>query len=162
MQLTVIRRWPQWCGLSTSLLQLLVTINAEMYSAGFQIREPNIKKHSFSNLFYKITWISQYQKGNTILGFHGAWDGGVLDDMQTIQTSHEIDNHTNTSSLNFYRPDASPMHNQQCQSTEGSNILMTHTQLFNSPLSGTTRVGRYQMKHSSTHTHQISFIKYQL
>ena len=60
--LTVIRRWSQWCGLSTSLVQLLVTINAEMYWAGFQITEPNIKKHSFSNLFYKITWISQYQK----------------------------------------------------------------------------------------------------
>ena len=29
----------------------------------------------------------------------------------------------------------------------------THTQPFNGLLSGTTRVGRYQKKHSSTHTH---------
>ena len=39
----------------------------------------------------------------------------------------------------------------------------THTQakLFNGPLSGTTRVGQYQKKHSPTHTHpdhQTSFI----
>ena len=29
----------------------------------------------------------------------------------------------------------------------------THTQPFNGPLSGTTRVGQYQKKHSPTHTH---------
>ena len=37
----------------------------------------------------------------------------------------------------------------------------THTQPFNSLLSGTTRVGRYQKKHSPTHTHpdhRTSFI----
>jgi len=36
-----------------------------------------------------------------------------------------------------------------------------HTLPFNGPLSGTTRVGRYQKKHSPTHTHpvhQTSFI----
>jgi len=31
--------------------------------------------------------------------------------------------------------------------------LHTHTQPFNGLLSGTTRVGRYQKKHSPTHTH---------
>ena len=39
----------------------------------------------------------------------------------------------------------------------------THTQLFNGPLSRTTQVGRYQKKHSPTHTHadhQTSFIKF--
>jgi len=39
----------------------------------------------------------------------------------------------------------------------------THTQPFNSPLSWTTRVGRYQKKHSPTHTHpdhQTSFINF--
>ena len=38
-----------------------------------------------------------------------------------------------------------------------------HTQPFNGPLSGTTRVGRYQKKHSPTHTHhdhQTSFINF--
>ena len=41
-----------------------------------------------------------------------------LDHMQTVCTSLQTDNHTNTSSLNFYKlnslPDAQP-----CQSTEG-------------------------------------------
>ena len=39
----------------------------------------------------------------------------------------------------------------------------THTHLFNSLLSGTTRVGRYQKKHSPTHTHtdhRTSFINF--
>jgi len=39
----------------------------------------------------------------------------------------------------------------------------THTQLFNGRLSGTTRVGRYQKKHSPTHTHpdhRTSFISF--
>jgi len=39
----------------------------------------------------------------------------------------------------------------------------THTQPFNGILSGTTRVGRYQKKHSPTHTHpdhQTSFINF--
>jgi len=39
----------------------------------------------------------------------------------------------------------------------------THTQPFNGPWSGTTRVGRYQKKHSPTHTHpdhQTSFINF--
>ena len=42
-----------------------------------------------------------------------------------------------------------------------SNNYDTHTQPFNSLLSGTTRVGRYQKKHSHTHTHpdhRTSFI----
>jgi len=52
--------------------------------------------------------------------------------------------------------------NQLCQSTEGiDNNCNTHTQPFNGLLSGTTRVGRYQKKHSPTHTHpddRTSFI----
>ena len=39
----------------------------------------------------------------------------------------------------------------------------THTQPFNGPLSGTTRVGQYQKKHSPTHTHpdhQTFFINF--
>jgi len=36
----------------------------------------------------------------------GFWD--AVDHMQTICTSLQTDNHTNTSSLNFYRPDALP------------------------------------------------------
>ena len=51
------------------------------------------------------------------------------------------------------------------QNNNKQNITHTHTQPFNSPLSGTTRVGRYQEKHSPTHTHpdhQISLINFLL
>jgi len=37
-----------------------------------------------------------------------GWQRHQLDHMQTICTSLQTDNHTNTSSLNFYRPDALP------------------------------------------------------
>ena len=60
------------------------------------------------------TWVS-YQKGKTSLDLNEARDGGVLGCsgisctiMQTICTSLQADNHTNTSSLNFYRPDTQP------------------------------------------------------
>jgi len=39
----------------------------------------------------------------------------------------------------------------------------THTQPFNGPMSGTTWIGRYQKKYSSTHTHpdqETSFISF--
>jgi len=39
--------------------------------------------------------------------------------LQTIHTSHQTDNHTNTSSLNFYSRMLFLTRNQQCQSTEG-------------------------------------------
>jgi len=59
------------------------------------------------------TWVSRYQKGKTSLDLIEARDDGVLgrqwhllDHMQTICTSLQTDIHTNTSSLNFYRPDA--------------------------------------------------------
>jgi len=53
--------------------------------------------------------------------------------MQTICTSLQTDNHTNTSSLNFYRPDALPV--QQCQNTEKVNrnqYEFTHFPCFES------------------------------
>jgi len=37
-----------------------------------------------------------------------GWQGHQLDRMQTICTLLQTDNHTNTSSLNFYRPHALP------------------------------------------------------
>jgi len=59
--------------------------------------------------------VSRYQKGKTSLDLNVARDDGVLgwqwhqlDHMQTICTSLQTDNHNNTSSLNFYRPDALP------------------------------------------------------
>ena len=68
------------------------------------------------------------------------WDDRhQLDHMQTTCTSLQTDNHTNTSSLNFYRSDALP-DAQPCQSTEG---IHTHTHPFNGPYSRTTRVSWY-------------------
>ena len=71
--------------------------------------------HSFSGLFSSSILFSRYQKGRTSLDLNKARDDGVwgwqfhqLDHMQTICTSLQTDNHTNTSSLNVYRPDALP------------------------------------------------------
>jgi len=78
--------------------------------------------HPFNGLFsrttwvsQRTTWVSQYQKGKTSVVLNEARYDGVLgqqwhqlDHMQTICTSLQTDNHTNTSSLNFYRQDALP------------------------------------------------------
>ena len=65
--------------------------------------------------FSRTTLVSQYQKGETSLDLNESRDDGVLgrqcrqwDHMQTICTSLQTDNHTNTSPLNVYRPDALP------------------------------------------------------
>jgi len=60
--------------------------------------------HTFNHcLFSTTTGVSRYQKGKTSLDLNGInWH--QLDHMQTICTSL----HTNTLSLNCYRPDALP------------------------------------------------------
>jgi len=62
--------------------------------------------------FSRTTW-GYKPKDKTILDLNEARDDGnlgcqrhQLDHMQTICTSLQTDNHTSTSSLNFYRPDA--------------------------------------------------------
>ena len=60
----------------------------------------------------RTTWASQYQKGEEsgfkwgkrLWGFGMQWH--QLDNMQAICTSLQTDNHTNTLSLNIFRPDA--------------------------------------------------------
>ena len=71
--------------------------------------------HPFNGLFSGTTWVSRYEKGKTSLDLNETTDDGVLgwqwhqlDHTGTICTSLQTDNHTNTSSLNFYRPDAFP------------------------------------------------------
>jgi len=68
----------------------------------------------FNGLFSRTTWVNRYQKGKTSLDLNKAradrvlgWQWHQLDHMQTICTSHWTDNQINTSSLNFYRLDAS-------------------------------------------------------
>jgi len=78
----------------------------------------NSHAHTHTRLttsFSRATWVSRYQKGKTSLDSNEAReDGGLgmqwhqLDRIQTICTSLQTDNHTNTLLLNFYRPDALP------------------------------------------------------
>jgi len=80
--------------------------------------------HPFNGLFSRTTWVSQYQKGKTGLDLNEARDDGVLGcsgiSWTICKNLHLApDNHIDTSSLNFYRPDVLPDANQQCQSTEG-------------------------------------------
>ena len=63
----------------------------------------------FNGLFSRTTWVGRCQRGNkTSLDLNEVRDDGVwgwqwhqLDHMQTICTSIQTDNHTNTSSLGF-------------------------------------------------------------
>ena len=60
-------------------------------------------------LFSRTTWVILYQKGKTSLDLNEArddrglwWQWNQLDHMQTISTSLQTDNHTNTSSLSLF------------------------------------------------------------
>jgi len=56
----------------------------------------------------------------------GFWDGSGISwtiIMQTICTSLQTDNHTNTSSLSFAGQILFLTPNQQCQSTEGTVVI---------------------------------------
>jgi len=57
-------------------------------------------------IFSRTTWVSRHQKDKPfwIIG----WQWHHLDHMQIICTSLQIDNHTSTWLLSFYRPDALP------------------------------------------------------
>ena len=64
---------------------------------------------------YGPAWVSRYRKDKISLDLNEArddrvwgWQWHQLDHMQTICTSLHTDNHINTSSLNFYRPDVLP------------------------------------------------------
>jgi len=46
-----------------------------------------------------------------------------LDHKQTICSSLQTDNHASMPSFNFYRPMLFLTPNQQCQSTEGKNVV---------------------------------------
>jgi len=70
--------------------------------------------HPFNDLFSKTTWVSRYQKGKTSLDLNQARDDGVLGCSGVSWTickqsaPRSRHNHTNTSSLIFYRLDALP------------------------------------------------------
>ena len=82
--------------------------------------------HVFIGFFSRTTWVSRYQKGNTSpdlnearegFGMAVASAGPYANNLHLTQT----DNHTNTSSLNFYRPDA--LHDAQPQ-RQSTDVLM--------------------------------------
>jgi len=65
----------------------------------------------FNGLFSKTTWVGRHQKGKPfliLLEQMMGWQWHQLDHMQIICTSLQTDNHTSTSPLSFYRPDALP------------------------------------------------------
>jgi len=76
--------------------------------------------HPFNGLFSRTAWVSRYQKGKTSLDLNEARDDGFWgcsgiswtickqSAPHSRQITNTTDNHTNTSSLNFYRPDAPP------------------------------------------------------
>ena len=69
--------------------------------------------------------------------------------VQTVCTSLQTDNHTNTSSLDFYRPDAvldsQPTMSKRWRQSD-CKFGSVHTHTFNGPLSGTTQVSQYQKR----------------
>jgi len=71
----------------------------------------NTHTHLFNGTFSRTTQVSRYQKGKTNLDFTGArdseWQWHQLGRMQ-VCTSLHTDNHTNTPSLGFYKPDDLP------------------------------------------------------
>ena len=71
--------------------------------------------HTFNGLLSRTTWVSQYQKGKTSMDLNEARDDGVLGCSGISWTickqsapRSQTDNHTNTSSLSFYRPGGLP------------------------------------------------------
>ena len=113
---------------------------------------------TFNGPFSGTTQVSQYQKGETNLDFTEArdseWQWHQLGHMQ-VCTLLQTDNHTTPHHSVFYRPDALPA----AQPT----VSKQQQRPFNGLWSGTTRVGRYQKKHSPTHTrpdHRASFITF--
>jgi len=89
----------RWCDVATTILPLLLLL-----------------LHPFNSLYSSFaTWVSRYQKDKNEYGF--KWGKrrqsfGMqrlqLDYMQTMCTSLQTDNHTYTSSFNFYRLHALP------------------------------------------------------
>jgi len=76
-----------------------------------------------NGLFSRTTCVSRYQKGKTSLDLNEAradgvlgWQWHQLDHVQTVCTSLQTDNHTNTSSLN-----------RQCRSIEGIGLPVEST-----------------------------------
>ena len=87
------------------------------------------RPHPFNGPLSGTTLVSPYQKGKTNLDFTEArdseWQRNLLCHMQ-VCTLLQTNNHASILLLSFYRPDALPAANQQCQSTEGKQPTHCH------------------------------------
>jgi len=92
--------------------------------------------------------VSQYQKGKTNLDFtearrDSAWQWHQLGHMQ-VCTSLQTNNHASTPPLSFLQAGCSSCHPTNSVKALKAKVMQQHTHPFNGPLSGTTRVSRYQ------------------
>ena len=123
----------------------------------------------FNGPFSRTTRVSQHQKGKTNLDFTEArdseWQWHQLGHMQVCTTLGKKPRQHPTTQF-YYRPDALPA--AQPTASKHRRQILSHVQQqqiqpFNGRLSRTTRVGRYQKKHSPAHTHpgqRTSFITF--
>jgi len=108
-----IRHYPEFSFISaiisivTAALLLPVTVSY-VFGAKFLVSHSlNKHKQPFNGLFCRTAWVSQHQKGKTILDFNEARDGGMA-----VASAGPYANHlhlvpdTSTTSLSLYRPDA--------------------------------------------------------
>ena len=87
------------------------------------------ERHLFNGLFSRTTWLSRHQKAPTDLNFNEmmGWWCHQLDHMQIICTSLQTDNHASIISLNVFTGQMlSLAPNQQCQSTEGNDSIISN------------------------------------
>jgi len=79
--------------------------------------DASTNRHPFDSVFSRTTWVSQHQKGKTVMDFNEARDDGVAVASAGLYANYfctllQTDNHIHTSLLNFYRlnalPDAQP------------------------------------------------------
>ena len=102
-------RFRRWSGTDASFHTKVRTDNCQKLQ-----QQLLLLLHPFNGLFSRTTWVSRYQKGKTSLDLNKARYGEVLGcsgiswtvcKQSTPRSRH---NHTNTPSLNLYRPDALP------------------------------------------------------
>jgi len=90
--------------------------------------------HLFNSLFSRTTWVSRHQNGKTSLDLNEAKDDGIMgcngirsmDHVQTIYTLIQTDNHTNTLSLSFHRPDSVAMTLYCCSCLISKRTVLYH------------------------------------
>ena len=103
----------------------------------------------FNSFFSRTTWVSRYQKGKTSPDLNEARDNGVLGCSGISWTICKQsaprcrqDNHINTSSLNFYRPDALPDVQPIASNTEGTFYFKTVKHIWEN----TVKVSQFAIK----------------